>query len=533
MKTLHKTLILLLILLVVRSQTNAQSCTDSFTDTVTTITCSPYQTAFLSNGNIVVANYHSINGIQQLTVDLFNITQCRWTKSYLCPDVGLPDSRLQLLVSHNDHIYIKYTGSFYNNVIVLNNNLIEKQRFQPNKNGWPEMQIALDKAGNVIVLRKKYNAGHFEIYFEKYIDFNTLVFSSHNNGYTSNISISTIDAITIDKNNNYIASGVAQDLGTGVSYIYVTKCGRNGGLNFFKVIKYPYAILSKPKLTIDNNNNILVAVNVQKTNSVNAIFKFDSQGIQLWENQSKVTAFAENDFWMATDSNQSTYIIYNEETGNVSPKSVAVMVKYLSNGQKEWQRNYKYVNAKSILLKDANSLFIGGSKYLAQKDFPSYRPYWQLVNKDGDELDNGYDFYNVDSNTTLSYEGQFNQLVYNTNYQNLSAIGTRTHIQLNNTTTNYAFARSFDFNSIPKMGFENSPALNTTPNPASDFINIKSPLTKEILKITITTIDGKLVFEKANIDQENSIDIRDWKYGIYLVKMITPKGVLTNKFIKR
>ena len=89
-----------------------------------------------------------------ITVDLFNVAQCKWTKSYTCPDVGLPDSRLQLLVADNDFIYIRYTGDSYNNIIQLNKNFVEQQRFQPNKNGYPQMLLGLDATGNIIVARK-------------------------------------------------------------------------------------------------------------------------------------------------------------------------------------------------------------------------------------------------------------------------------------------------------------------------------------------------------------------------------------------
>lgn len=534
MKALYKTFTWLLIMTTCNTKTFSQSCTDTFTDTVSSITCSPFQTAFLSNGNMVVANYRGDNGNQILTVDLFNVAQCEWTKSYTCPDVGLPDSKLQLLVADNDFISVKYKGNSYSNIIQLNKNLVEQQRFQPNNNAYTQMQMALDKSGNNIISRKKYNPsfGRFDIEFQKFAqnNFNSLWYFSRTN--VPNVSINTIDAITTDNNRNVIVSGNAQDLNTGNLFLYTCKFGRTGGITFFTQLNWPGTITSGTKVITDKSNNILVSVNMLNSKEVNVTFKLDPQGVQLWANENKVSAFAENNFWMTSDSNKSTYIVYNETTGNTFPSSVAVVAKYLSNGQKAWERNYKYLIAKSITTKDANSIFIGGSKYLTQKDFPSYRPYWQLINLAGDELENAYDYFNVDSSITLSYEGQFNQLVYNDDAKTLAAIGIRKHTLVNNTLTNYAFVRSFEFNTAPKIRFENVSELAIAPNPAADFITLRSHATNEILKITITTIDGKFVFEKTIIQSENKIDIHDWKSGIYLVKLITQNGVITNKFVK-
>lgn len=532
MKKYSKFISGVLLIFLINSKIFSQSCTDSFVDPVGSTTCSPFQTAFLSNGNIVVANYHSDNGTQSLSVDLFNVTQCKWTKSYNCPDVGLPDNRLQLLIADNDIIIVKYTGNDYSNIIQLNKNLVEQQRFQPNKNNYP--QWALDKSGNSIYVSRRYNPsfGRFDIEFQKLDknDFNNLWFFSKTN--VPNLSISTIDAITTDDKSNVIVSGNAQDLNTGNLVLYTCKFGRTGGITFFTQLNWPGTITSSTKLITDRSNNIIVSVNMVNSKNVNVTFKLDPQGVQLWTNENKVSAFAENDLWMDSDSSKSTYIIYNEATGDPFPSSVAVLVKYLSNGQKAWERNYKFLIANSITTKDANSIFIGGSKYLTQKDFPSYRPYWQLINLAGDELENAHDYFNVDPNSTLSYEGQFNQLVYNDDAKRLAAIGTRKHTLLNNTSTDYAFVRSYEFSGVPKVGFNNTASIQISPNPAVNYITIENTENELISNAVITSVDGKAVVLKTINTAVNNIDIQDLKPGIYILKLTTYERVLFKKFIK-
>lgn len=77
--------------------------------------------------------------------------------------------------------------------------------------------------------------------------------------------------------------------------------------------------------------------------------------------------------------------------------------------------------------------------------------------------------------------------------------------------------------------------LNLFPNPASDKISIDlAAFTDANLRISITDISGKVVFEKQAYWSENSLllDLKDWKPGVYFVSIDTGKAQpLTAKFI--
>ena len=72
--------------------------------------------------------------------------------------------------------------------------------------------------------------------------------------------------------------------------------------------------------------------------------------------------------------------------------------------------------------------------------------------------------------------------------------------------------------------------FNVYPNPAADFIYIEN--ITENSQIEIYTIDGKL--QRAFIAKENTkVDARDFSTGLYLLKIITNKGIAVKKFVKQ
>ena len=77
--------------------------------------------------------------------------------------------------------------------------------------------------------------------------------------------------------------------------------------------------------------------------------------------------------------------------------------------------------------------------------------------------------------------------------------------------------------------FELSSNILIYPNPISDIINIKVQNGLKVNKVKIISILGKTIMEQS----KNRFNISRLSKGIYLIKIITDKGIVTRKVIKR
>jgi hypothetical protein len=66
------------------------------------------------------------------------------------------------------------------------------------------------------------------------------------------------------------------------------------------------------------------------------------------------------------------------------------------------------------------------------------------------------------------------------------------------------------------------------PNPVKDYLKIELRNQLEIQKIQIYNVIGKLVNETRSLE----VDFTKLSKGIYLLKIITDKGIATKKVIK-
>lgn len=73
--------------------------------------------------------------------------------------------------------------------------------------------------------------------------------------------------------------------------------------------------------------------------------------------------------------------------------------------------------------------------------------------------------------------------------------------------------------------------IQILPNPAFDKIEIKADKGIEVVSIRVFDINGKVVFESSRF--KNSIDISEFKSGIYFVVLSTSKGTVQKKFVKQ
>ncbi|PZU85063.1 MAG: hypothetical protein DI529_10435 [Chryseobacterium sp.] len=68
------------------------------------------------------------------------------------------------------------------------------------------------------------------------------------------------------------------------------------------------------------------------------------------------------------------------------------------------------------------------------------------------------------------------------------------------------------------------------PNPATDYINIKS--TSKIKSVSIVDVSGKTVSSRKAV-LNNQLDVRNLPVGIYIINIETESGIQSKKFIKK
>ncbi|BAO76827.1 subtilisin-like serine proteases [Winogradskyella sp. PG-2] len=72
-----------------------------------------------------------------------------------------------------------------------------------------------------------------------------------------------------------------------------------------------------------------------------------------------------------------------------------------------------------------------------------------------------------------------------------------------------------------------------SPNPSKDKLNIKLPSIGEDLKLEVFDVLGKRIYKSLITKLESSINVSDWKSGVYLVRISGDKTTKTKRFIKQ
>lgn len=87
-----------------------------------------------------------------------------------------------------------------------------------------------------------------------------------------------------------------------------------------------------------------------------------------------------------------------------------------------------------------------------------------------------------------------------------------------------------DYTSVPNHGF-NADNVRIFPNPASDIITISGDKTI-ITNIEVMDNAGKVVLKETNLNKgETNLDINTLKSGIYYIRLLTSKGIVTEKLV--
>ncbi|MBK9734071.1 MAG: T9SS type A sorting domain-containing protein [Saprospiraceae bacterium] len=73
--------------------------------------------------------------------------------------------------------------------------------------------------------------------------------------------------------------------------------------------------------------------------------------------------------------------------------------------------------------------------------------------------------------------------------------------------------------------------IRVFPNPANDLLHIQ--VDEDILYLNIYNISGQLISRIKSGNQNQTIDVSDFKEGIYIIKIETEENIYTEKFIKK
>ncbi|WP_299123706.1 T9SS type A sorting domain-containing protein [uncultured Winogradskyella sp.] len=72
-----------------------------------------------------------------------------------------------------------------------------------------------------------------------------------------------------------------------------------------------------------------------------------------------------------------------------------------------------------------------------------------------------------------------------------------------------------------------------SPNPAKNTLNIKLSEKKTDLRVEVFDVLGKRVYKGLLTQLESSVDVSNWKSGVYLVRVSDNETAHTKRFIKQ
>jgi len=74
-------------------------------------------------------------------------------------------------------------------------------------------------------------------------------------------------------------------------------------------------------------------------------------------------------------------------------------------------------------------------------------------------------------------------------------------------------------------------AIRIYPNPVQNTLHID--MSSSISRIQILDVNGRLVYDYANMNSQTSINVKDFKQGLYFMQIYSEQGIITKKFIKK
>ncbi|MBC3847122.1 T9SS type A sorting domain-containing protein [Winogradskyella echinorum] len=92
------------------------------------------------------------------------------------------------------------------------------------------------------------------------------------------------------------------------------------------------------------------------------------------------------------------------------------------------------------------------------------------------------------------------------------------------------FVSAFSF---AQLATDQKEEFTISPNPSKNKLNIKLSSEKDDLKIEVFDVLGKRVYKGEISKLESSINVANWKSGVYLVRVFNDKTTQTKRFIKQ
>lgn len=86
--------------------------------------------------------------------------------------------------------------------------------------------------------------------------------------------------------------------------------------------------------------------------------------------------------------------------------------------------------------------------------------------------------------------------------------------------------------SLSTQEFKNT-EFSISPNPAQNNLNIKLPISNEDIKLEVFDVLGKRVYQGILTQLETSVNVTNWRSGVYLVRVTDKESVQTKRFIKQ
>jgi hypothetical protein len=87
--------------------------------------------------------------------------------------------------------------------------------------------------------------------------------------------------------------------------------------------------------------------------------------------------------------------------------------------------------------------------------------------------------------------------------------------------------------SFAQISSEPQDQFMITPNPGKSTLNIKLSNTVEDSKLEVFDVLGKRVYIGLITKLESSVNVSNWKSGVYLIRVSNNKAIQTKRFIKQ
>ena len=87
--------------------------------------------------------------------------------------------------------------------------------------------------------------------------------------------------------------------------------------------------------------------------------------------------------------------------------------------------------------------------------------------------------------------------------------------------------------SFAQVSIDQQDQFAISPNPGKSTLNIKLPNANEDSKLEVFDVLGKRVYIGLLTKLESSVNVSNWKTGVYLVRVSNNKGTQTKRFIKQ